>query len=89
MHKTILFILFLFSIIKSQVNHVYQRPPKEILELVDVSLPPRVLIDENKKFIVHLYRDSYKSINELSVPEIKLAGLRLNPKSNKRATKKS
>ena len=85
MLKTTLSILFCFSIIKSQENYSYQRPPKEILELVDVSLPPRVLIDENKKFMVHLYRDSYKSIIELSNPEIKLAGLRLNPNSNSRS----
>ena len=85
MLKTTLPILFCFSIIKSQGNYIYQRPPNEILELVDVSLPPRVLIDENKKFMVHLYRDSYKSITELSNPEIKLAGLRLNPKSNGRS----
>ena len=85
MLKTTLPILFCFSIIKSQGNYIYQRPPNEILELVDVSLPPRVLIDENKKFMVHLYRDSYKSIIDLSNPEIKLAGLRLNPNSNSRS----
>ena len=85
MYKTILFILFFFSIIKSQENYSYQKPPKEILELVDVTLPPRVLIDENKTFMIYLYRNSYKSINELSAPEIKLAGLRLNPNSNNRS----
>ena len=85
MLKTTLPILFCFSIIKSQGNYIYQRPPNEILELVDVSLPPRVLIDENKKFMVHLYRDSYKSIIDLSNPEIKLAGLRLNPNSNSKS----
>ena len=85
MPKTILSILFFFSIIKSQENYSYQKPPKEILELVDVRLPPRVLIDDNRSFIVYLYRDSYKSISELSDPEMKLAGLRLNPNSNSRS----
>ena len=85
MTKTVLSILFFFSIIKAQENYSYQKPPKEILELVDVRLPPRVLIDENRSYIVYLYRDSYKSISELSDPEIKLAGLRLNPNSNSRS----
>ena len=44
-----------------------------------------MLIDENRSYIVYLYRDSYKSISELSDPEIKLAGLRLNPNSNSRS----
>ena len=85
MHKIVFYILFFFSIIKSQENYFYQKPPKEILELVDVTLPPRVLIDENKNFMIYLYRNSYKSIDELSSPEIKLAGLRLNPNSNSRS----
>ena len=55
------------------------------MELVDVSLPPRVLLDENKRFMIYLYRANYKSINELSDPEIKLGGLRLNPKSSSRS----
>ena len=53
-------------------------PPKEILELVDVKLPPRVLMDENE-YMVYLFRDNLKSIEQLSEPEVKLAGLRLNP----------
>ena len=81
----ILYFLFFFGIIKSQENYSYQKPPPEILELVDITLPPRVLFDENKRFMIYLYRDSYKSINELSDPEIKLAGLRLNPNSNSRS----
>jgi len=85
MHKIVLYILFFFGIIKSQGNYSYQKPPPEILELVDITLPPRVLIDENKNFMIYLYRNSYKSIDELSSPEIKLAGLRLNPNSNSRS----
>ena len=54
MTKTILSILFFFSIIKAQENYSYQKPPKEILELVDVRLPPRVLIDDNKSYIVFI-----------------------------------
>tara|TARA_B100000989_G_scaffold156194_1_gene116529 strand:+ start:273 stop:2681 length:2409 start_codon:yes stop_codon:yes gene_type:complete len=85
MHKMIHYFLFFFGIIKSQENYSYQKPPTEILQLVDITLPPRVLFDENKRFMIYLYRDSYKSINELSDPEIKLAGLRLNPNSNSRS----
>ena len=35
--------------------------------------------------MIYLYRANYKSINELSDPEIKLGGLRLNPKSSSRS----
>ncbi len=60
----------------------YQQPSKEILELVDVNLAPTTIIDEANKNIVLLYRNTYKSIDELSQQELRLAGLRIDPKTN-------
>ena len=73
---------FLFLNLFSQEDLSYQTPPKEILELIDVSLPPRVLVDESKSYMIYLYRDNYKTIEELSEKEMRLAGLRINPKKN-------
>ncbi len=73
---------FLFLNLFSQEDLSYQTPPKEILELIDVSLPPRVLVDERKRYMVYLYRDNYKTIEELSEKEMRLAGLRINPQKN-------
>ncbi|MGS2740105.1 prolyl oligopeptidase family serine peptidase [Sinomicrobium sp. M5D2P17] len=66
----------------AQENLTYQKPPKEILELVDIQRPPSVLIDNNKENMLLLYRNSYKTIAELSEDELRLAGLRINPKTN-------
>lgn len=60
----------------------YQQPPSEILELVDVPLAPAVRITETTGYMVMLYRDSYKTIAELSEPELRLGGLRINPDTN-------
>lgn len=60
----------------------YQKPPKEILELVDVPLAPAVWIDNQGENVVLFYRDAYKSIAELSQTEMRLGGLRINPKTN-------
>lgn len=60
----------------------YQKPPQEILELVEAPLAPSVLIDDAGEDMVLLYRDQYKSIAELSEDEMRLAGLRINPKTN-------
>lgn len=65
-----------------QENLSYQKPPKEILKLVDVPLAPSTLIDSDAKRIVFLYRDQFKSIAELSEEEMRLAGLRINPVTN-------
>ena len=68
--------------IYGQDNLSYQKPPKEILDLVDVSRAPSVLLDDDKETMILLYRDSYKSIEELSKEELRLGGLRINPKTN-------
>ncbi len=66
----------------SQQNLEYQKPPQEILELVDIQRAPWVLLDEDRDFMLLLYRDQYKSIEDLSKDELRLAGLRIDPKTN-------
>ncbi|WKK65705.1 S9 family peptidase [Lutimonas zeaxanthinifaciens] len=65
-----------------QQNLDYQKPPQEILELVDIQRAPWVLLNEDKDFMVLIYRDQYKSIEDLSKSELRLAGLRIDPKTN-------
>ncbi len=74
--------LFLSIGLFSQENLDYQKPPEAILELVDAPLSPSVIIDKNGENVVLLYRDAYKSIDELSEKEMRLGGLRINPKTS-------
>ncbi len=80
------FFLILFTIAYfgslAQENLPYQKPSEEILELVDVQLAPSVLLDDNNENMVLLYRDAYKTIEELSQEELRLGGLRIDPKTN-------
>ena len=66
----------------SQGNLTYQNPPDEILKLVDVPRSPSVLMDDQKENMILLYRNAYKSIEELSKEELRLAGIRIDPKTN-------
>ncbi len=67
---------------RAQEKLNYQLPPQEILELVDVPLAPTVLMDHEREYMVLLYRDAFKSIAELSETELRLGGLRIDPKTN-------
>jgi dipeptidyl aminopeptidase/acylaminoacyl peptidase len=60
----------------------YQKPDQAILDLVDVPLAPSVLMDDAKNHMVLLYRDAYKSIEDLSREEMRLGGLRIDPATN-------
>jgi dipeptidyl aminopeptidase/acylaminoacyl peptidase len=75
----IIAIIIFFEHVKAQIDITYQMPPREILEIADAPLPPSVLIDDDNKNIVLLYRNNFKSIADLSEPEMRLAGLRINP----------
>ncbi|MFT7612064.1 MAG: Tol biopolymer transport system component, partial [Parvicellaceae bacterium] len=75
-------ILLICVSINAQENLNYQKPPKEILDLVDAPAAPSTRIDDKGEKLFLLYRDSYKSIDELSEKEMRLAGLRINPKTN-------
>jgi dipeptidyl aminopeptidase/acylaminoacyl peptidase len=59
----------------------YQLPPKEILELADVKAPSVSFLSRDNKYLALLDRSLYKSLEELSEAELKLAGLRLNPEN--------
>ncbi|WP_461532842.1 S9 family peptidase [Sinomicrobium sp.] len=66
----------------AQEHLTYQKPPKEIVDLVDIKRPPSVMTDSKKENMLLLYRNSFKTIAELSEDELRLAGLRINPKTN-------
>jgi dipeptidyl aminopeptidase/acylaminoacyl peptidase len=66
----------------AQESLEYQKPPQEILDLVDVDLAPFSLITDDREYMVFVYRKAYKSIVELSETEMRLGGLRINPKTN-------
>ncbi len=86
MMRKFVYLLFAFLIFAgtaiAQEKLTYQKPPKEILDLVEAPLAPIVMIDSRGDNVILLYRDAFKSIAELSEPELRLAGLRINPKTN-------
>ncbi len=78
----LLIAILLFTTVDAQEQLDYQKPPKEILDLVDVNRPPTALFTTKKDYMILLFRNSYKSIADLSREELRLAGLRIDPKTN-------
>ncbi len=78
----LLFLVASSATLQAQEKLTYQQPPNQILELVDAPLAPAVQIDSKGDNVVLLYRNAFKSIAELSEQEMRLGGLRINPKTN-------
>jgi len=80
--KVLFILILILTSISLNAAENYQKPTKDILDLVDVKVAPRALIDNKKENIVLISRDTFKSISELSKKELRLAGLRIDPKTN-------
>lgn len=57
----------------------YQRPPEEIAKLVEAPLTPAIALSPDKTWMALMERSDYPTIEELSRPELRIAGLRINP----------
>src|SRR6478609_2143476 len=82
MNRLLVIALCLASMVSfSQENQGYQRPPEEIAKLVEAPLTPAINISPDKNLMALLDRSDYPSIEELSRPELRIAGLRINPEN--------
>ncbi|MEE2753676.1 MAG: prolyl oligopeptidase family serine peptidase [Candidatus Latescibacterota bacterium] len=61
---------------------IYQLPPQEIVDLVDAPPTPSLGIDPQKTCLVLMHRPSLPPIEEVGRLEVRLAGLRIDPKTN-------
>ena len=88
--KSIVFCtLFLFSFIallygsnNPSKNLTYQLPPKIMADIVDAPATPSVNIGPKSKWMLILSRPNLPSIEEVSQPKLRIAGIRINPKTN-------
>ncbi|MBA8987890.1 alpha/beta hydrolase family protein [Sphingobacterium cellulitidis] len=74
--------LLLFSSVSAQENVTFQKPSAEILQLADFKRPPSIQMSSDKKWVLSMYRPTYKTLSELGLEETKLAGLRINAKAH-------
>lgn len=75
----VVFGLALCSNVIAQDAANYQVPPKVIEDLLLAKPTPSVSIDSKGAWMLLSERNSYPTVEELGQPEIRVAGLRLNP----------
>ncbi|HEX7281567.1 MAG TPA: prolyl oligopeptidase family serine peptidase [Vicinamibacterales bacterium] len=60
----------------------YLLPPKEIVDILDAPPPPTVEVSPSRDMVVLIERASMPSIADLAQPMHRVAGLRINPRTN-------
>ncbi len=69
----------------AQIDIKYMEPDPAIKKLAEAAPAPVVVMDESAENLVLLHRTLFSSIKELSDQEYRLAGLRINPRTNGRS----
>ncbi len=78
----LLFLLALTGALCAQDSPAYRTPSPALAAMVDAPLPPLVSVSPDKRRLLLLERPSLPPVAELAEPELRLAGLRLNPATN-------
>lgn len=60
---------------------LYQKPSQEMIDLVDAAPTPYLSLDPKRTCVVMMHRPSLPPIEEVGKEEIRLAGLRIDPKT--------
>jgi dipeptidyl aminopeptidase/acylaminoacyl peptidase len=79
---TIVYMAMMELPIKAQIDITYQEPPEEMVKLVDAPPTPSVWISPDGVWMLLLGQPSLPSIEEVAQPELRIAGLRINPATN-------
>jgi len=76
----VLAIAFLHGHVFAQQK--YEKPPQEILDVLNAPLPPSLFLSPTRDMIVLAQPMIYPAISDLAEPMLRLAGIRINPRTN-------
>ncbi|MBW4889246.1 prolyl oligopeptidase family serine peptidase [Mucilaginibacter sp. HMF5004] len=81
MKKFLLPVLLLGAIFNAQAQDAvgYQTPPKAMADLLLAKPTPSVSVDSKAEWMLLSARNAYPSVAELAAPEVRIAGLRIDP----------
>jgi dipeptidyl aminopeptidase/acylaminoacyl peptidase len=86
MRSSLLVFLLLLSLsISAQDPSGYRLPPKDIADMLLAKRTPDVSVSSDGQWMLLLQRNSYPSVEELAQPELRIAGLRINPNNYSRS----
>jgi dipeptidyl aminopeptidase/acylaminoacyl peptidase len=75
-------LLWLTFAASATAQEIYRQPPAPIAQILDAERTPIVSVGPDPTLLLLQERDAMPSIAELAAPEARLAGLRINPRTN-------
>src|SRR5262245_40195325 len=78
----VLALLVVAPALVAQESQKYLLPPQNIVDVFDAEPPAQISISPNKQQLALTKARAYPTIAELAQPMLRLAGARVNPKTN-------
>lgn len=78
----VLVLLVWLSCVDAEGPTGYRKPPKEVRDVLDAAPPPQLSLSPTRDRILLVETDRYPPITHLAEPMLRLAGLRINPRTN-------
>jgi dipeptidyl aminopeptidase/acylaminoacyl peptidase len=78
----VLVLLLWISCVEGDGPAGYRKPPKEVLDVLDAAPPPQLSLSPTRDRILLVEADRYPPIAHVAEPMLRLAGLRINPRTN-------
>jgi dipeptidyl aminopeptidase/acylaminoacyl peptidase len=82
-HFSTLFLIAIFmTFLPDTQAQSYQSPNPALADLIDAPNPPGTSLSPDDQYLLLMHRPNLPSIEEVAQPELRLAGLRINPRNN-------
>lgn len=79
--KVFFLALICLSNARAQDDVTYQHPPQVMADVLLAPPTPSASLNDNGTFMILSQYDSYSKVEELAQPELRIAGLRINPRT--------
>ncbi len=76
---SLFFFLFVSLVVNAQSDGGYTEPPAAIKDMLLAKAPPALSMDDKGEWMLFSETSLYPSVEELARPELRIAGLRINP----------
>ena len=75
-------MILIFVLNALAADPTYQQPPEDIQAILDADSPPAVLVSPDRAWMLELERPNLRPLTQLAEPEVKVAGIKINPETN-------
>jgi hypothetical protein len=82
MFRTFICGVTLVTLLPNSFAQGYQRPPKAVTDILDAPPTPAVSVGPTGEHLLLIQGSRYPSIEEIAAPQLRLAGLRIDPRTN-------